>query len=197
MIKIIQGKYKNISMRVDENFDVIVKAPKRVGQHEILSFITKHSKWITNQQKKILQAHNLLKMYDFDNSIYVFGIKKECKNSNKIKEYINLFDVLIGDLVGSLAVKYNFEYNSLSLTNSKRVWGCMDRNKNIKLNLKLIILRKELVEYVILHELCHGKEFNHSKKFWGELEKCCPDYKRLNKELKSYAIILTDKRVFG
>ena len=168
MIRIVKGKYKNISMRMDENLDVIVKAPRRVGDAQINEFIIKHKNWLLKQQEKILIANEILKTYDFDHYVYVFNNPIKCDKKEQSKFYLSIFNNLVGDLLKKLSHETEINYNSLKPTDSKRIWGSMDRNRNMKLNIKLLLLPTEVVEYVIIHELCHAMEFNHSKKILGK-----------------------------
>ena len=68
--------------------------------------------------------------------------------------------------------------------NIKYAWGSCSSNRNITINAKLANKSKEAIEYVVLHELCHLKEMNHSKKFWDLVEGCMSDYKVYRKELR-------------
>lgn len=190
MIRVVKGKYKSISMRVDENLDVIVKAPRRVGDAQISEFIIKHKNWLLKQQEKILIANEILKTYDFDHYVYVFNNPIKCDKKEQTKFYLSIFNNLVGDLLKKLSLETEIKYNSLKPTNSIRIWGSMDRNQNMKLNIKLLLLPKEIVEYVIIHELCHEIEFNHSKNFWAKVKKYCPNYKVLRKELEIYRAVL-------
>ena len=194
MIKIIRGKYKNINMRVDGDFNIIIKCPKRVPDEKITEFISSHKRWISLQQERIFNSKQVLNNYDFDNFLYIFG-KPYDKTGNKKSDYIELFNKYVIDLLNKISVQTGLSYNKVSHINSIRVWGSMDRNKHIKLNLKLLLLNEELVKYVIIHELCHTIEFNHSKSFWRAVEKFCPNYKTLVKELNKYSHVLKE-RVF-
>jgi len=85
-----------------------------------------------------------------------------------------------------MARLYGFEYNKLFIRNQKTRWGsCSDKN-NINLNMYLVRLPQQLMDYVILHELVHTKHKNHSRKFWMELEKLCGNVKALKKQLRKY-----------
>jgi predicted metal-dependent hydrolase len=84
-----------------------------------------------------------------------------------------------------LAGKYNFSVRQIRIRSQKTRWGSCSTSGNISLNYKLMKYRKELIDYVIVHELCHLREMNHSKKFWKHVEKIIPDYKLLKKELKA------------
>jgi len=82
---------------------------------------------------------------------------------------------------------YGVSYNRVSVKNQKTRWGSCSRKGNLNFNYRIIRLRPELLDYLVVHELRHIKEFNHSKKFWGEVAKAVPNYKSLRKELKTFA----------
>ncbi len=85
-----------------------------------------------------------------------------------------------------LAGKNSFSYNKVTIRNQKTRWGSCSQKNNINLNMKLVKLPRELIDYVILHELVHTKIKNHSRKFWNELNNFIPDAKVLDKELRKY-----------
>ena len=67
-------------------------------------------------------------------------------------------------------------------------WGSCNLQKHISLNSALVYLPQNLIEYVIIHELCHIKFLNHSHKFWKLVENYIPNYSKLEQELKQYKI---------
>lgn len=85
-----------------------------------------------------------------------------------------------------LAEKYGFRYERLSFRNNTSNWGSCSGDDNISLNIKLMKLPDEIVDYVILHELCHTVEKNHSVSFWKLVRKVCPDYADLRNKLRKY-----------
>ena len=87
-----------------------------------------------------------------------------------------------------LAKEHNFRTGKITIRNQKTLWGSCSGNNNISLNINLFFLKQELIDYVILHELTHIKNKNHSKKFWQELENICPNSKMLDKELKGFKL---------
>ena len=84
-----------------------------------------------------------------------------------------------------LAEKYNFKYNKTSLRNQRTRFGSCSYQNNISLNINLMKYDFDVIDYVLIHELCHTKVKNHSKNFWIEVEKYCPNYKELRKKLKT------------
>lgn len=89
----------------------------------------------------------------------------------------------------SLANKYKFDYSTVKIQASKTRWGSCSQAKNINLSFYLMLLPQDLVDYVILHELCHTKEMNHSVKFWDWMDKVTENQsKALRVELKKHQI---------
>ncbi len=85
-----------------------------------------------------------------------------------------------------LAEKNSFLYRRITIRSQKTRWGSCSTSGNISLNYRLMRYRQEIIDYVIIHELCHTKQMNHSKKFWKLVEAIVPDYKILKRELKSH-----------
>ena len=90
---------------------------------------------------------------------------------------------------------YNFKYNKISIKNQKTRWGSCSRSGNINFNYKIALLSDRLADYIIVHELCHLGEFNHSKNFWNLVEKTIPDYEQRREELrkKGYELAWHDR----
>jgi len=81
--------------------------------------------------------------------------------------------------------EHGFTYNRAAIRSQRTRWGSCSPRKNINLNQALVFLRPELAEYLMIHELCHTVELNHSKRFWDLVGKHCQGYRVLDKELKS------------
>ncbi len=79
--------------------------------------------------------------------------------------------------VAELAYEYGFVYNNLRIKNQKTRWGSCSVKGNINLNLRLMMAPTEAIDYVIIHELCHLRELNHSHDFWKLVESCCSEYR--------------------
>jgi predicted metal-dependent hydrolase len=79
---------------------------------------------------------------------------------------------------------YNLRFNKISIRNQHTRWGSCSKNGNLNFNYRIIYLPGHLADYLIVHELCHLQEFNHSRKFWELVEKTIPDSKERERALK-------------
>ncbi len=88
------------------------------------------------------------------------------------------------EMLEALAEEHGFHFNKISIRSQKTRWGSCASNKNISLNSKLLLMPEYIVKYVMIHELCHTIEMNHSAKFWNLVEDCDPQYRENRKQLK-------------
>jgi predicted metal-dependent hydrolase len=102
-----------------------------------------------------------------------FTIKKREQARRFVENKLNRFNKF-----------YRFEINRIAIKNTKTRWGSCSSKRNLNFNYKIIYLRPELADYLIVHELCHLGELNHSKRFWTLVVKTIPNYVEINKELR-------------
>jgi len=95
---------------------------------------------------------------------------------------------LIMSRLEHFAYPYGFSYGKVSIRNQITRWGSCSKQGNLNFNYRLIHLPLELLDYVVVHELCHLVEFNHGRKFWDLVARAIPDYKELRRRLKATRI---------
>ena len=92
------------------------------------------------------------------------------------------------DLVKSKLQKWNtilgYKYKGFSIKKLKSRWGSCSSSKDLSFNYKILFLPETMQDYIVVHELCHLKELNHSKKFWALVESVIPDYQKINKVMR-------------
>lgn len=83
---------------------------------------------------------------------------------------------------------YNFSFNRINIKNQKTRWGSCSRKGNLNFNYKIALLPEHISDYIIVHELCHLGEFNHSRKFWDLIAQAIPNHQEIRKQLKNNRI---------
>ncbi len=93
---------------------------------------------------------------------------------------------LIAKILDIYSHYYGFKYSGFSIRNQSTRWGSCSNKGHLNFNYKLLFLPLRLAEYVVVHELCHLKEMNHSDKFWKLVARIFPNYKELREEIKKF-----------
>jgi predicted metal-dependent hydrolase len=96
----------------------------------------------------------------------------------------------VQESVAYFSQTYGFEYKKINIKRQKTRWGSCSKKGNLNFNYKIIFLPENIRDYIVVHELCHLKELNHSKKFWDLVAKIIPDYREIRKELKKNILVL-------
>jgi predicted metal-dependent hydrolase len=162
---------KRIRIIVSSHKNVTVTAPTSISLDLVENFVKKKINWI-------------LKSLTFFNKYKGRTLLKTSKQdylSNKHKAVI-----LAKQKVVEWNKYYGFSYEKIGVKNQKTRWGSCSRKGNLNFNYKIVHLPKNLVDYLVVHELCHLKEFNHSRNFWSLVAQTVPNYKQLRAELKKY-----------
>lgn len=209
--KIIKSKRKSISLIIKNNGDFIVRMPINAKMNDVESFIIKKSDWII--KKRIEQNNNIFKPLSFDKIEKITLLSKEydiCYHDlSKVKIEDNLLflpkenakEKLIKHLkkmakqhiterIRLIAELFNFSYESISINSARTCWGSCGSNNKLHFTYKLVLCPLDVIDYIVLHELCHTKVKNHSKKFWQLVELCMPNYKIQERWLKKNRAVI-------
>lgn len=168
-----KAKHLNITVKPIEGIRVAV--PFGLSYQQAEDIVKTKRKWIAEQTAKV-QA-----------------IKEEHEARKQDEPHVDRHEARekIVKRLDELAERHGFEYNRVFVRAQKTKWGSCSGNQNINLNVKLVELPPELMDYVIMHELVHLKIKNHGRQFWNELGKYFDgDVKQVNKELKKYRLDL-------
>ena len=151
---------------------VRVAVPDGVSFEEAIHFAQTKKSWLLKHLNKMKQAEKEHKTF--------------LKNSTEIDRAEARKKLVVR--LNELSEKHGFRYNKVFLKNQKTRWGSCSAKDNINLNMKLVRLPDEMIDYVLLHELVHTRIKNHTKAFWRELDRFVGDAKAKNKKLKCYKI---------
>lgn len=121
--------------------------------------------------------------------IFKFYFRRVRVRSRKTgqKEYLELKEkarVLVNERLEYWNKHYKFKYDRVSIRNQRSRWGSCSSLGNLNFNFRIVTLPIHLVDYIIVHELCHLRQFNHSQKFWNLVGETLPNYEELLLELR-------------
>jgi predicted metal-dependent hydrolase len=199
---------------------LVVTVPRRYDICSLEEYLLTKSDWILRTIERIERRNQAAKTMNSSNSILYLGERLQIlkrSNQNKLMEIKVEKDHLVVDLDSSLkkqhkmeierwlieraneridlktqflSEKTGFGYNKLSIRRQKSTWGSCSRRRNLSFNWRLIMAPESILEYVIIHELCHLQEMNHSDAFWKLVSKYCPDWKQCRKWLNQHRLDL-------
>lgn len=109
--------------------------------------------------------------------------ERRAKNTHYIK-HKELAREIIHERLSHWNRVYSVAYGRVAVRNQKRCWGSCSEHGNLNFNYKIIFLPESLMDYIIVHELCHLRELNHSPVFWKEVARAIPDYKKRQQHLR-------------
>jgi len=168
------SRAKRTIITVKPNKGVRVAVPIQVSFEEALEFVNRNDRWIRKTLARVQQLKSRQK-----------ELAKLYSPIDKLKAEKTLITRL-----HVLAKKHRFTYSKVSVRNQKTRWGSCSNKNTISLNMKLMALPEELIDYVILHELVHTRIHNHGTRFWAELSKHEKDPNALASRLREYHLRL-------
>lgn len=169
-VKIIKSKRKTISVEVRTE-GVIVRVPQRMTKREIHVFLESKREWIEKHQTILKEQAETVKHLPLYTEEEIKGFAKKAMKS--IPERVRHYAPIVG-----------VDYGRITIRNQRTRWGSCSSKGNLNFNCLLVLFPEEVMDYVVVHELCHRKHMNHSAAFYAEVERVFPEYKQCRKWLK-------------
>ncbi len=169
--KVIKSNRKTISLEIKKDGAVLVRAPFFVSENQIEDFVLKHQKWIESHKLKVLKQSEVLK-------------SQPPLTQEELNRLFLLAKEVIPQRVRYYADVINVKPNRISFRRQKTRWGSCSAKGNLNFNCLLMLAPLEVIDSVVVHELCHLKQMNHSKNFYKEVLKAYPEYKKHHRWLK-------------
>lgn len=206
--KIIRSNRKTLSLTINENAELIIRAPKRLSIEKIQDFINEKENWINrkkrlieNQIKDVTSNHNKLlylgnlfpinveqnaskELFFTGEEFIANSIEPDSLSLSIKKWYKNKFKEIALPRVAYFANKHNLMVNQVRIKNQKTMWGSCSSKNNINLNYLLLMAPMGVIDYVIVHELVHTIHRNHSTDFWDSVESIMPEFQEHKRWLK-------------
>ncbi|WP_440453079.1 M48 family metallopeptidase [Ruminococcus intestinalis] len=170
-VEVRRSKRKSAAIKITADMQIVVFVPLYVSDNEIERMVISKSKWIDEHMLKVqstIDERSKLEKITFE----------------QVKELEDQAVEYIPKRVKYYAEKENFVYNKITIKNLVSRWGSCSTKGNLNFNCLLMLTPDYVIDYIVVHELCHLREMNHSEKFWTEVEKIMPDYQRAELWLK-------------
>ncbi|MCR4754967.1 MAG: M48 family metallopeptidase [Lachnospiraceae bacterium] len=175
-VRVIKSGRRTISLEVTPDCEVILRANRLTSRKEIERFIDSKADWINRNVRKAMKLKE-----ERDRAISagarLLNDEEIAALKRKASKIIPLRVKHYADIIG-------VEYGRIAIRYQKTRWGSCSGKHNLNFNCLLVNAPDEVLDYVVVHELCHILEMNHSPKFWEEVKKVIPDYKKHRKWLK-------------
>lgn len=168
----IRSRRKTIAIQIDRNGQVILRTPYGITKRQAEKFLDEKKDWIL---KNIRQVEN--------RKTDQIMISEEQR-----REGIERAKRIFPERTAYFALSMGVDYGRITIREQKTRWGSCSSKGNLNFNWKLILLAPELLDYVVVHELAHRREMNHSKNFWKIVEAELPDYRERRRRLKECRI---------
>lgn len=169
MYDIIRSNRKTIAIQINGDGQVIVRAPLRTPNAEILAFVDKKKAWIEKHLKAIVQRQTAPEKPFTAAELHELAIATKEDIARRVAKFAPIVGVT---------------YGRITIRAQKSRWGSCSAKGNLNFNCLLMLCPEEFRDYVVVHELCHRKVMNHSASFWAEVGKVLPGYEVQRKWLR-------------
>lgn len=216
--QILRSNRRTLSLSILKDGQIIIKAPLKMSNETISKFVLQKQNWIreklaflqNNQQKyddvisyqkfllfgnryslKLCNVKKIQTSSD-DMSIFVPATTMQEKVLPKLKAWYKKYaKSILEDRVAYLSNLMKIAPKAIKINDTKGRWGACNSRGTISFNFRVIMLEPSIIDYVIVHELCHLVEMNHSKRFWNLVYSFLPNAEREKKKIKEYGFLLT------
>ena len=171
--RIIRSRRKTVAIEITPQGNILVRCPNRIPRRQIHAFVESKAGWIRNHLEKFASRPHAAPMPPEQHQALIRSAK-----------------AYLPDRVRFWSGQTGISCSRITIRSQHTRWGSCSAKGNLNFNCLLMLCPEAVQDYVVIHELCHRKEMNHSPAFWSEVEKHCPDYRIHRKWLKDNAASL-------
>lgn len=200
------GNGKKISIHIDSSGRITLKAPKKTSEETIKSVVERNGKLIVEKLQSIEANRETpkLKEYEDEGEFLYLGkyyslqelIETGDLNEEELKLKLKKFyfascKKIVGERINKYQTQLRVKPKTIDIVESRTKWGSCSSDKKLTLNYRLAMAPVEVIDYVIIHELCHLLHMNHDRSFWRKVGSLMPDYKEKEEYLARYGRAMT------
>lgn len=165
-VLLVRSSRKTLAVQIRADGTVIARAPLRMPKDRILCFLSEKASWIRMQQGKMQERENMRQQA---------GIHLDAAQEKELRERAKS---VLAQRTAYFARQVGVTYGRITVRDQKTRWGSCSQTGNLNFNFRLILAPSEVLDYVVVHELCHRRQMNHSAQFWQEVAQVLPDYRK-------------------
>lgn len=173
MYDIIRSNRKTIAIQIKGDGQVIIRAPLRMAKTDIQAFVDKKKSWIEKHLNAIAQRQSASERPFTGAELGELAISAKEDIARRVARFAPIVGV---------------SYARITIRAQKSRWGSCSAKGNLNFNCLLMMCPEDIRDYVVVHELCHRKELNHSERFWSEVRRALPSYDVARKWLKTNGV---------
>ena len=164
-VLLVRSSRKTLAVQIRADGTVIARAPLRMPKDRILCFLSEKASWIRMQQGKMQERENMRQQA---------CIHLDAAQEKELRERAKS---VLAQRTAYFARQIGVTYGRITVRDQKTRWGSCSQTGNLNFNFRLILAPPEVLDYVVVHELCHRRQMNHSAQFWQEVAQVLPDYR--------------------
>ena len=170
-IEVIRSRRKSLSLEVKADGRVLLRAPLRAGQRQLEAFAEKNRDWIARKQEEARLRR--------EEAAEVLPLTEE-----ELKALQKRGRVLFAERAARYAPLVGVDFGRISVRKQRSKWGSCSSRGDLNFNCLLLLAPEEVLDYVVVHELCHRLEMNHSPRFWAHVRRVLPNYESSRRYLR-------------
>ena len=164
-VLLVRSSRKTLAVQIRADGTVIARAPMRMPKDRILRFLSEKASWIRMQQGKMQEREKMRQQA---------RIHLDAAQEKELRERAKS---VLAQRTAYFARQVGVTYGRITVRDQKTRWGSCSQTGNLNFNFRLILAPSEVLDYVVVHELCHRRQMNHSAQFWQEVAQVLPDYR--------------------
>ena len=165
-VLLVRSSRKTLAVQIRADGTVIARAPLRMPKDRILCFLSEKASWIRMQQGKMQEREKMRQQA---------RIHLDAAQEKELRERAKS---VLAQRTAYFARQIGVTYGRITVRDQKTRWGSCSQTGNLNFNFRLILAPLEVLDYVVVHELCHRRQMNHSTQFWQEVAQVLPDYRK-------------------
>lgn len=177
LIDVVYSGRSTLGLEVSRNGQVKLRTPRRVSDGDLQNFARQKEAWIIEKYLMMEEKRKAESLQQEPDYVKDPALEQVYRRQAKAR---------LEERAAYFASRMGVSYQRISVRAAKTRWGSCSAKGNLNFHWKLILMPPQVLDYVVVHELAHRKEMNHSPAFWAEVEKILPDYRERRKWLKTY-----------